>query len=207
MIGRLTGEVVEKQPPHLLLEVRGVGYELEVPMSTFFRLPESGATVTLHTHLAVREDAHVLYGFYTLEERTLFRALVKVSGVGAKMALGVLSGMAVEEFVAAIHHQDTAALVRLPGVGKKTAERLVVEMRDRLKEWGTPVPAAAAGDLPGAAGAVLPPADAVGDAVAALEALGYRPQEALKMVKRLGDAVGGLPSEEIIRRALSGVAG
>ena len=133
MIGRLRGELAAKHPPWLLLDVHGVGYELEAPMSTFYDLPGADGEVVLHTHLAVREDAHVLYGFAREADRTLFRALLKVSGVGGKMALGVLSGMTAEEFSQAVQAADLAALTRLPGVGKKTAERLVVEMRDKLE--------------------------------------------------------------------------
>ena len=130
MIGRLRGRVLAKQPPFLLLDVNGVGYEIEAPMSTFYQLPAGDEPVVLHTHLAVREDAHVLYGFARESERALFRLLLKVSGVGGKVALGVLSGMSADEFGRAIRGGDIAALTRLPGVGKKTAERLVVEMRD-----------------------------------------------------------------------------
>ena len=134
MIGRLHGEIVYKHPPRLMLDVGGVGYEIEAPMSTFYALPETGAKVTLLTHLAVREDAHVLYGFAREAERELFRALLKISGVGAKMALAILSGMTADEFARCVQSADTAALTRLPGIGKKTAERLIVEMRDvRMK--------------------------------------------------------------------------
>ena len=132
MIGRLSGELVYKRPPFLMVDVHGVGYELEAPMSTFYDLPLQGGQVTLFTHLAIRDDAHVLYGFASDSERALFRMLLKVSGVGAKMALAILSGMSADEFSLCIQRDDTAALVRLPGIGKKTAERLVIEMRDRL---------------------------------------------------------------------------
>jgi holliday junction DNA helicase RuvA len=133
MIGRLRGEIVHKQPPFLLLEVNGVGYELESPLSTFYDLPGVGAQVSLYTHLLVREDAQVLYAFAGERERALFRALLKVSGIGAKMALAILSGMSVDEFARCVQTDNSAALVRLPGIGKKTAERLVIEMRDRLE--------------------------------------------------------------------------
>lgn len=132
MIGRLRGEIVYKRPPQLMLDVSGVGYEVEAPMSTFYTLPEVGAKATLLTHLAIRDDAHVLYGFAKERDRELFRSLLKVSGVGAKMALAILSGMDAESFARCVQAADTAALTRLPGVGKKTAERLIVEMRDRL---------------------------------------------------------------------------
>ncbi len=195
MIGRLRGTIAGKQPPHLLLDVRGVGYELEAPMSTFYVIPETGAEVLLHTHLAIRDDAHVLYGFATVEERALFRALIKVSGVGAKLALAVLSGMASDAFARCIQDGDAAALSRLPGIGKKTAERLIVEMRDRLGVLqGFSRPAS----LPGTTSGPGPsPRD---DAVTALEALGYRPVDAQRMLR--GIECEGRTSEEIIRRAL-----
>ena len=198
MIGRLCGRVVERQPPFLLLDVNGVGYEIEAPMSTFYALPADDRPVTLHTHLAIRDDAHVLYGFASAGDRALFRALLKVSGVGGKMALAILSGMSADEFALAVQAGDTAALVRLPGVGKKTAERLIVEMRDRLEAptGGTPVLAAGSG---GAAPAACSPLD---DALAALLALGYRPAEAQRMLK--GVEPEGLSTEQIIKAALQG---
>lgn len=196
MIGRLRGQLVHKQPPQLLIDVNGVGYEVDAPMSTFYNLPEIGAEITLVTHLVVREDAHTLYGFATADERTLFRSLIKVSGIGAKLALAILSGMSADDFVRCVSEGDAAALTRLPGVGKKTAERLLVEMRDRLTEWQ---PAAAGAARP--AGATAPPAaDPVGEAVSALVALGYKPQEASRMVRAIDTS--GRNSEEIIRLAL-----
>ena len=197
MIGRLRGVLVDKQPPHLMLEVQGVGYELEASLSTFYHLPEVGAEVTLYTHLAVRDDSHSLYGFATPAERVLFRSLIRVSGIGAKLALLILSGMNVDAFTRCVQQGDAAALVRLPGVGKKTAERLIVEMRDRIGslELGaafTPV----SGGVP-----LQPAASPVDDAVSALVALGYKPPEATRMVRGL-DSVEGLSSEEIIRLAL-----
>jgi Holliday junction DNA helicase RuvA len=196
MIGRLRGVILAKQPPFLLLDVNGVGYEVEAPMSTFYVLPEGDAPVTLHTHLSVREDAHVLYGFAREADRTLFRALLKVSGVGGKMALGVLSGMTAEEFGQAVQAADHAALTRLPGVGKKTAERLVVEMRDKLDAVGvTPSPGAAPGAPPAAVGADQ-------DAVAALIALGYKAPEASRMVSKVFED--GMNTESIIKAALRG---
>jgi Holliday junction DNA helicase RuvA len=195
MIGRLQGILLEKQPPALLIDVHGVGYDVLAPMTTFYELPAVGAEVVLHTHLAVREDAHVLYGFLRESDRAMFRNLIKVSGVGPKLALAILSGMSADAFAACVHRADSAALTRLPGVGGKTAERLVVEMRDRLKEWQGLAPA-----LPGAAPAPAVGGDAVRDAVAALIALGYKPPEASRMVGALeGD---GLSSEELIRLAL-----
>lgn len=195
MIGRLRGTLLDKKPPQLLLEVGGVGYEVEAPMSTFYQLPASGSEVILHTHLVVREDAHLLFGFASVRERSLFRALLKVNGVGAKMALAILSGMNADTFARCIQENDTASLTRLPGIGKKTAERLIVEMRDRLADWQE------AGVLPVA----MPTAsahDEVKDAVSALVALGYKPPEASRMVS--GVITDGRSSEEIIREALKG---
>jgi len=196
MIGRLRGILAEKRPPHLLLDVNGVGYELEAPMGTIFQLPEVGQEVTLHTHLVVREDAHLLFAFATLAERTLFRTLIKVNGVGAKLALTILSGTSADEFARCVHESDTATLVRLPGVGKKTAERLIVEMRDRLDDW-QPAPVLPGG---GVAPAALPAADAVKDALSALVSLGYKPPEASRLLSKLDTE--GMDSESIIRAAL-----
>ena len=200
MIGRLRGEIVAKRPPHLLVDVNGVGYELEAPMSTFYDLPAVGAAVLLHTHLVIREDAHVLYGFAREAERALFRALLRVSGVGPKMALAILSGMNADEFARCVQRDDTAALSRLPGIGKKTAERLIIEMRDRLARL----------DEEAFAAAVRPPSTGVGapsavdDAVSALIALGYKAPEAGRMVRAV--AAEGLGSEELIRAALKAAA-
>ncbi|QYZ67699.1 MAG: ATP-dependent DNA helicase RuvA [Gammaproteobacteria bacterium (ex Lamellibrachia satsuma)] len=199
MIGRLRGEIAEKQAPHLLLDVNGVGYELEAPMSTFFNLPDVGVTITLHTHLAIRDDAHVLYAFASEGERALFRSLLKVNGVGAKMALGILSGMTADEFSSSVQNEDIASLVRLPGIGKKTAERLIVEMRDRLTKLGiSPSAAGAVGTVAGR------PQTPVSDAVAALVALGYKPLDAGRMVKAVEGE--GLESEALIRLALQSAA-
>ena len=194
MIGRLRGILLEKHPPYLLLEVNGVGYDLEAPISTFYKLPETGQEITLYTHLAVREDAHTLYGFAAMEERTLFRNLIKVSGIGAKLALLILSGMSVDSFARCVQEGDTAALTRLPGVGKKTAERLIVEMRDRI---GTLELGEGSGAGRRIAPAAITPSD---DAISALVALGYRQTDAARMVNAV--ETDGLPSEEIIRRAL-----
>ncbi|HDZ09124.1 Holliday junction branch migration protein RuvA [Pseudohongiella sp.] len=203
MIGRLKGIVLEKKAPDLLLDVNGVGYELQAPMSTFYQLPASGQGVVLHTHLVVREDAHLLFGFYDEQERALFRALIRVSGVGPKVALAILSGVTADEFVRLVRHDDDTALTRIPGIGKKTAERLLLEMRDRLKDWQSP---AASGD---AAGAPQPASggNAVSeDAETALIALGYKPAEAARMIVRtLKDNPGLERSEEIIRLALKGM--
>ncbi len=201
MIGRLRGRILERRPPFLLLDVNGVGYEIEAPMSTFYVLPEGEAPVTLHTHLAIRDDAHVLYGFASAADRGLFRALLKVSGVGGKMALAILSGMTASEFSLTVQAGDVAALTRLPGIGKKTAERLIVEMRDRLDklEGGATV-------MPGStAPTAVAPASADEDAVAALLALGYKPAEAQRLVRAVAGE--GMGTEEIIRAALQGAAG
>jgi Holliday junction DNA helicase RuvA len=196
MIGFLRGVLAAKHPPVLLLDVAGVGYEVEAPMSTFYELPDVGDTVRLVTHLAIREDAHVLYGFATEAERSLFRGLIKVSGVGPRIALAILSGISVEGFARCVRAEDSASLVKVPGIGKKTAERLIVEMRDRL----------GAGDrLAGGAGeARSGPAAAEDEAYGALVALGYRPPEAVKMLSSID--MGGLTSEEIIRAALQAAA-
>ncbi|VAX08019.1 Holliday junction ATP-dependent DNA helicase RuvA [hydrothermal vent metagenome] len=197
MIGLLRGEIIYKQAPHLMLDVNGVGYELAAPMSTFYDLPDLGQQTVLFTHLAVREDAHVLYGFVRESERTMFRALLRVSGVGAKMALAILSGMSANEFACAVQSDDTASLVRLPGIGKKTAERLIVEMRDRLdKLEGVTTVAPVAAGAPMPERTVNPEAEAVD----ALVALGYKPAEASRMVRSVKTE--GLASEDIIRAAL-----
>jgi Holliday junction DNA helicase RuvA len=201
MIGQLRGVLLKKQPPQLLIDVNGVGYEIEAPMSSFYGMPDTGEEVLLHTHLVVRDDAHLLFGFATQAERRMFRALIKVNGVGAKMALAILSGVSTQDFARYVQAGDALALTRLPGIGKKTAERLVVEMRDRLdtelhgpESHGTGMP----GQPPGKEGA--PTADPIADAVIALEALGYGPQEASRLVRAVDTA--GLTTEEVIRRAL-----
>ena len=199
MIGFLRGRLAQKQPPQLILDVNGVGYEVEAPMSTFYQLPPDAGEIRLFTHLVVREDAHNLFGFWTLDERELFRALIRISGVGAKMALGILSGMSAEAFARCIRDGDAAALTRLPGIGKKTAERLLVEMRDRLPEAARSAPSPSLQDA--SVGFALP-ADAVADAVHALTALGYKPAEAARMVRALD--TDGLDVENIIRLALAG---
>lgn len=198
MIGRLRGILINKQPPVLLLDVQGVGYEVEAPMSTFYQLPEVGEEAVLHTHLIVREDAHVLCGFASENERSMFRALIKINGVGAKLALAILSGMSADEFARCIHDNDAAGLTRLPGVGKKTAERLIVEMKDRLSDWQDNVVS-----LPTGTGVSTQAADGEREAVSALIALGYKPQEASKMVAGIDTA--NLSSEDIIKAALKSV--
>ncbi|MEJ2214234.1 MAG: Holliday junction branch migration protein RuvA [Gammaproteobacteria bacterium] len=201
MIGRLRGEIITKQPPHLMLDVQGVGYEIEAPMSTFYNLPEVGQTTMLHTHLLVREDAQILFGFASESERLLFRTLLKVNGVGAKMALVILSGMSLDEFSLCVQSDDVNALVRLPGIGKKTAERLIIEMRDRLDKMDT---ASVTGvTQPVKQDALLSQASPVADAVSALIALGYKPNDASRLVR--GVDAEGLGSEQIIRAALQSV--
>jgi holliday junction DNA helicase RuvA len=197
MIGTLTGVLALKSPPHLLLEVGGVGYEVEAPMSTFYSLPAVGERTRLLTHLVVREDAHVLYGFATVEERTLFRNLLKVSGVGPRIALAILSGGTAATFAHAVREQDAAALTRIPGVGRKIAERLIVEMRDRIDAPGT---APAAGGVGSGAAAQGAEAEAYG----ALVSLGYKPVEATRLLKGVGAESASLSTEELIRRALQG---
>ena len=198
MIGRIRGTLVHKQPPDILVEVGGVGYELQVPMTTLFQLPELGAEVSLVTHFVVREDAQLLYGFIDERDRTLFRRLIKVSGVGPKLALTILSGMDSNSFARCVQRDDVSSLVALPGVGKKTAERLLVEMRDKLKDW---LEQADAG-LPGGGGVTIAPVtDMVADAEGALIALGYKPAEACRMVAAVNDD-SIADSEELIRRAL-----
>lgn len=195
MIGRLTGTILEKRPPTLLLDVHGVGYELEAPMSTFYELPELGKTTTLYTHFAVKEDAHALYAFSSERERALFRSLIRISGVGPRMALAVLSGMRPDDFIRCIEHQDVATLTRLPGIGKKTAERLLIEMRDRVKDLFGAGPARG---VPAALTAQA--ADPQNDAVSALIALGYKPAEASKWVQEVGGP--DKSTEQLIRLAL-----
>ncbi len=195
MIGNLRGRLLRKSPPALIIDVNGVGYELEAPMSTFYRLPELGADVELHTHLVVREDAHLLYGFATEDERRLFRDLLRVTGIGPKIGLALLSGIDVDTFMRCVESDDVAALTRVPGIGRKTAERLLVEMRDRIR---------ALGQLPPGVPRSGTPAGARSEAHAALVALGYRPVE----VNRLLQAVDGegAGTEELIRRALQAAA-
>lgn len=195
MIGRLSGRLLEKQPPQLLVDVQGVGYELEAPMSTFYQLPALGEAVVLHTHMVVREDAQLLYAFYSLSERQLFRDLIKINGVGPKLALTILSGVTAEEFTRCVMENDAKALTALPGVGKKTAERLIIELRDRLAKNVDAV-------LPGAESitTLRPEANPVNDAVSALASLGYKAQEASQMVRALNTE--GLTTEEIIKAAL-----
>lgn len=193
MIGRLRGTVIEKRPPLLVLDVHGVGYEVEAPSSTFDQVPELGKEMLLYTHMVVREDAQLLYGFAKESDRAIFRQLLKVTGIGAKIAIGILSGISADGFVRCVQDRDALALTRLPGVGKKTAERLIVELRDRLSEFEFALPMTVSTPRTSAP-------DPVSDAVSALIALGYKPNEASRWVG--GVDVAGLRSDEIIRRAL-----
>lgn len=196
MIGRLRGKIINKQPPMLLIEVGGVGYEVEAPMSTFYQLSDIDSEVILLTHMIVREDAQLLCGFASEAERRMFRNLIKVNGVGAKLALAILSGMEANEFARCIQDNDATALIRLPGVGRKTADRLIVEMRDRLDDWFNQPAHSGAGSL----AAAERPVDTSREAVSALIALGYKPAEASSMVQKVDSA--NLSSEDIIRAAL-----
>jgi Holliday junction DNA helicase RuvA len=186
LIGRLSGKLAAKQPPQVMVDVGGVAYELDVPMSTFYSLPATGEAVSLYTHLVVREDAHTLYGFATLEERTAFRQLIRISGVGARTALAVLSGLSVSDLAQAVTMQDAAPLTRVPGIGKKTAERLLLELKGKLAD-----------------AAVTPAGQQASDVVNALVALGYSDKEALAAVKGLAP---GIPVAEAIRAALKALA-
>lgn len=198
MIGRLAGRLIEKRAPWIVVDCHGVGYEVEVPMTTIWALPEIDRDVTLLTHLVVREDAQLLFGFATAAERDLFRALIKVSGIGAKVALAILSGIETDEFVRCVHEKNTARLTALPGIGKKTAERLIVEMRDRVGDWA---PAVA---VPAQAGGSSSRADAVSDAISGLIALGYKPPEASKLVLEID--TNDKASDVIIREVLQRLA-
>lgn len=191
MIGSLRGCLAYKQNPQIIIDCGGVGYEIETPMSTFLELPTIGAEVFLHTHLLVREDAQTLYGFSSEEERALFRSLLKISGVGAKMALGILSGMGVRDFARCVQHEDSATLVKIPGVGKKTAARLIIEMRDRVQTVVAGVPTQARK-------AVV--SDARGEAFDALVALGYKPTEVGRLLAKIETDT--LSAENILRQAL-----
>ena len=198
MIGRLKGILLTKQPPTLLLDVNGVGYEVDAPMSTFYQLPDINQEVILHTHLVVREDVQQLCGFATEAERSMFRSLIKINGVGPKLALSILSAISADDFARCIQNNDTTTLVRLPGVGKKTAERLVIEMRDKLKDWQTGL--LEQGKTPAGMIEIEHNADPVEEAVSALIALGYKPPQASRMVTQIDSH--DLSSEEIIRDAL-----
>lgn len=192
MIGRISGTLIAKQPPQLVVDVQGVGYEIDVPMSTFYDLPEIGRPVTLLTHMVVREDAQLLYGFLTAAERNAFRELIKVSGVGPRMALAVLSGLSVDQLARAVSLQESALLTRVPGIGKKTAERLILELKGRLGEA-----------IQGAAAGGTPLSDGSADVLHALMALGYSEREALAATKGLA---AGTSVSEGIKQALKSLA-
>ena len=202
MIGRVQGVLLEVDPPHVLVDVQGVGYEIEVPTSALYNLPPQGNKVVLHTHYVVREDAHLLYGFPTKRERELFRLLIKVNGVGPKLALAILSGFEPTTFVRCVEENNVTALTKLPGVGRKTAERLLVEMRDRLKDWY--VEAGASFALARREGTAVTGNLDLDEAQAALIALGYKPPEAVRAVQAV--AKEGMRAEDIIREALKGMA-
>ncbi|KKC98188.1 MULTISPECIES: Holliday junction branch migration protein RuvA [Photobacterium] len=202
MIGRLRGIILEKQPPEVVIEAAGIGYEVQMPMSCFYELPEAGQEVTIATHFVVREDAQLLYGFNKKSERDLFREVIKANGVGPKLGLAILSALTASQFVLCVENEDISTLVKIPGVGKKTAERLLVEMKDRLKGWGegdlfTPALDTAASQAQSAASEKNRAED---EAVSALIALGYKPQQASKVVAQV--AQDDMPSEVIIREAL-----
>ncbi|MEO7774967.1 MAG: Holliday junction branch migration protein RuvA [Steroidobacteraceae bacterium] len=189
MIGSLKGIIVSKSPPQLSIEVAGVGYDVEAPMSTFYALPAVGQSARILTHLVVRDDAHILYGFATDAERALFRSLIKVSGVGPRIALAILSGVSIDAFIVCVQQQDSATLIKIPGVGRKIAERLVIEMRDRVGATLTPN-----------ADSNLPPGSPAAEAFHAMVALGYKGPEATRLLQAAGP--GTQSTEEIIRRAL-----
>ncbi|MGB3609153.1 MAG: Holliday junction branch migration protein RuvA [Cellvibrio sp.] len=203
MIGRLRGIVVEKQPPYLLLDVGGVGYELQAPMTTFYRLPATGAEVVLHTHLSITENLHQLFAFIDQRDRALFRTLIKVNGVGPKLAIAILSGMEADDIARCVREHNITALTKVPGIGKKTAERLVIELQDRLKTW----------DLPHAEFSVDPRQsdaltvnDALAEAESALIALGYKPVDAAKMITSAAKQQPEASSQDLIRMALRSIA-
>ena len=199
MIGRIRGVLVDKKPPEIQIDVAGICYEVQVPMSTLYQLPELGKEITLHTHFVVREDAQLLYGFFEEKDKSMFRSLIKINGVGPKMALGILSSMEANEFVRAVRSNDIDAMVKMPGIGKKTAERLLIEMRDRLKGWddeegGTQMPVSAGASI-------------TSDAETALISLGYKPQQAahaIAAVLKTNPEIQG--SEELIRHSLKSMA-
>ena len=199
MIGRIRGVLVDKKPPEIQIDVAGICYEVQVPMSPLYQLPELGKEITLHTHFVVREDAQLLYGFFEEKDKSMFRSLIKINGVGPKMALGILSSMEANEFVRAVRSNDINAMVKMPGIGKKTAERLLIEMRDRLKDWdgeegGIQVPVSAGASI-------------TSDAETALISLGYKPQQAahaIAAVLKTNPEIQG--SEELIRHSLKSMA-
>jgi Holliday junction DNA helicase RuvA len=198
MIGFLKGRLAAKQPPTLMIDVGGVGYELEAPMSTFYGLPTVGEPVAVFTHLVVREDAHILYGFGSESERRLFRALLKISGVGPKIALGILSGASVDDFLRTVEAEDAVLLTRIPGIGRKTAERVIIEMRDSVKKFAGAAPAT------GGALGLGQTNNPQNEAFSALIALGYKPPEVTRLLSCIDEP--GLSTTEMIRRALKSAA-
>lgn len=202
MIGRLRGILVEKQAPYLLVDVNGVAYELQAPMTTFYRLPAAGDQVTLHTHLSISENLHQLFGFFDQRDRALFRTLIKVNGVGPKLAIGILSGMEADDIARCVKENNVKALTKVPGIGQKTAERLVVELKDRLKNWD------ASSDMPSQTifHEVVGGNEVFAEAESALIALGYKPNEAAKLISAAAKQKPDAKSEELIRQALKSLA-
>ncbi|MBX2809710.1 MAG: Holliday junction branch migration protein RuvA [Cellvibrionaceae bacterium] len=204
MIGRLTGIILEKQPPYLLLDVQGVAYELQAPMTSFYPLADVGEQAVLHTHLAVSETSQQLFAFYTADERRLFRTLIKVNGIGPRMALAILSGMSVSEFVSCVRAGHTAVLIKVPGVGKKTAARLIIEVKDRLQDWDETSNDHSVSNIT----PVSPsPSVITADAESALISLGYKPSEAVKVIAQITRDAEPSNSEELIRLSLQHMGG
>jgi holliday junction DNA helicase RuvA len=203
MIGRLRGTLVEKQPPYLLIDVNGVGYELQAPMTTFYRLPVLGAEAILHTHLSITENLHQLFGFIDQRDRSLFRTLIKVNGVGPKLAIAILSGMEADDIARCVRENNIKALTKVPGIGAKTAERLVIELRDRLKNWDTPPDDLLAY---GESRVEAVSGNNLDEAESALISLGYKPVEATKMIALAAKQKTGASCEELIRIALRSMA-
>jgi Holliday junction DNA helicase RuvA len=201
MIGRLRGTLVEKQPPYLLLDVGGVGYELQAPMTTFYQLPALGAEVVLHTHLSITENLHQLFAFFDQRDRTLFRTLIKVNGVGPKLAIAILSGMEADDIARCVREHNITALTKVPGIGKKTAERLVIELQDRLKTWDSP-----RNELLPQTEMPVSATDTLAEAESALIALGYKPVDAAKMIANAAKQHQNANSQELIRLALRSIA-
>jgi len=203
MIGRLRGILLEKQAPYLLLDVSGVAYEVQAPMTTFYRLPSVGQEVTLHTHLSITENLHQLFGFFEQRDRVLFRTLIKVNGVGPKLAISILSGMEADDIARCVRENNVKALTKVPGIGQKTAERLVIELRDRLKNWDTPQ-----GDIHSSSGSqvLIDANDSYSEAESALISLGYKPSEAAKLISSAVKQKPEAKSEELIRTALKSLA-
>jgi len=203
MIGRLRGNLIEKQPPYLVLDVNGVGYELQAPMTTFYRLPAIGAEVVLHTHLSITENLHQLFGFADQRDRSLFRTLIKVNGVGPKLAIAILSGMEADDIARCVRDNNIKALTKVPGIGTKTAERLVIELRDRLKNWDMPNSDVLSHNE---IKQIVSDNDIYTEAESALISLGYKPAEAAKMISMASKQKPDAKSEELIRLALRSMA-